>query len=127
VGIAGNRFHLLNHHPSEGVVIMSPVQQTLKWAVGFLKGQPARIMGYCVASFMAGNWVGTYYPEQSLAFWVQPMVSLVIGIITVMSTLRNNKKIKDDMVVQRYTIPALPPNEKEAAILAKAGIEVIPK
>ena len=92
--------------------------------MSFLKGQSSRVVAYILAGFCAGNWVGTYYPKQSLAFWVQPIVSLVIVVVTILATLRSNKKMEADMVVKEFSEPNRVPTEKEAAILAKAGIEI---
>ena len=100
------------------------MQQAFEWAMGFLKGQPARIASYCISCFVAGNWVGVNYAKQSTTFWALPIVSLVIVVVTIMATLRSNKRIEADMIVKQFTMPTEPPTEKEVAILSKAGVEI---
>jgi hypothetical protein len=106
---------------------MSPLQQAFEWAMGFLKGQPARVASYCISCFVAGNWVGVTYAKQSATFWGLPIVALMVVVVTVLATLRSNDRIKTEMVVKQFTEPDRPPTDKEAAILARAGIEVVPK
>ncbi len=104
---------------------MNPMQQAFEWAMGFLKGQTARIASYCISCFVAGNWVGVNYAKQSTTFWALPIVSLVIVVITILATLRSNQKIEAEKIVAQFTEPSAPPTEKEAAILAKAGVELL--
>jgi uncharacterized membrane protein YfcA len=89
-----------------------------------LKTQSSRIVMYFFAGCLVGNWVGAYYPKQSLAFWVQPAVALIIAVVTFVATMRSNQEQAIKTVVAQFTEPSAPPTAKESAILAKAGVEL---
>ena len=52
-----------------------------------------------IAGFMAGNWVGTQYQSESVAFWAQPLMSLVMGIFALyggkLATANWNDKVEE--------------------------------
>ena len=92
--------------------------------MALLKNQSSRIVMYFFAGVLFGNWLGAYYPKQSMAFWLQPSVALVIAIATLAATFKSNKEKAIADTVATFTTPDRAPTEKEAAILAKAGVEL---
>ena len=90
----------------------------------FLKSQPARISSYIFVGILIGNWAGVTYPKQSVAFWAQPIIALVIAIATVMASMRNNKDQAIAQIVAKYQTPPDEIDPKDAKVLAKAGVEL---
>ena len=89
-----------------------------------LKKQPTRILMYIAVGILIGNWLGVQYPKQSVAFWAMPLTALIMAIVALCYSLKNNSAVETAQVIAKFTTPDNPPNDKEAAILAKAGIEV---
>ena len=59
----------------------------------------ARYGTIAIAAFMAGNWTATQYPEESVAFWAQPLISLVMAIFALyggkLATANWNEKVDE--------------------------------